>query len=146
MTRKEDARLDGRHPEFSRQSRGGSQKGSVGIGAPVVAEMAQKFLRYCDADQTDVVGYLTAAGGKKRPLGRYLRSKFREAVGTTEEVKDNAAYQAWCEQMLPMLEAAKTDMEAITLRAQVIKNSMAASERLRFQEELYNSKRKGRAL
>lgn len=146
MTKKEDPRLDGRFPEFSRQSRGGAVKGSVGIGAPVVAELAQSFSRYHDATTTDVVGHLTGAGGKKRPLGRYLRNKFREAVGTTEEVKNSAAYQAWCEQMLPLQEAATKDVEAITLRAQVIKNSLAIDARLKFQDDLYQQKRKGRAL
>lgn len=143
LTRKEDARLDGRHPEFSRQSRGGRQKGSVGIGAPIVAEMAQSFSKFHDASTTDVMGHLTGEGGRKRPLGRYLRNKFREAVGTTEEVKDHANMAAWVEQMLPLLEAAKKDDAAPTLRAQVIKNSVAASERLRFQEELYRSRKKG---
>lgn len=143
MTKKEDARLDGRHPEFSRQSRGGARKGSVGIGAPVVAELAEKFSRYLDPQSVDVCGFLTGAGGKKRPLGTYLRKKFREAVGTTEEVKNNAAFQAWCEQMLPLLEAAQKDVEAPTLRSQVIKNSVAASERLKFQEELYRQRKQG---
>lgn len=144
LTQKEDARLDGRHPEFSRQSRGGNRKGSVGIGAPVVAELAEKFGKYADVKFDDVSGFLTGAGGKKRPLGTYLRKKFREAVGTPEEVKNNAALQAWCEQMLPLLEAAKTDMEAPTLRAQVIKNSLVPEARLKFQEELYKQ-RKGRS-
>lgn len=146
MTKGDDPRLDGRFPEFSRQSRGGAVKGAVGIGAPVVAELAQTFSRYYDAASVDVVGHLTGAGGKKRPLGRYLRNKFREAVGTTEEVKNNAALAAWCEQMLPLQEAAKKDVEAITLRAQVIKNSLAVDARLKFQDDLYQQKRKGRAL
>jgi len=146
MTKKEDARLDGRFPEFSRQSRGGAVKGAVGIGAPLVAEFAKSFTRYHDAATTDVVGHLTAAGGKKRPLGRYLRNKFREAVGTTEEVKEGAARQAWVEQMLPLQKAAQEDVEAITLRAQIIKNSMALDQRLKFHEELYQQKRKGRDL
>lgn len=140
LTKKEDPRLDGRFPEFSRQSR------RPGVGAPLVADMARSFSRYLDASEVDVCGYLTGEGGKKRPLGRFLRNKFREAVGTTEEVKDNASYQAWLEQMLPLLEAAKTDVEAPTLRAQVIKNSLASSESLRFQEELYRQKNRGRKL
>lgn len=146
MTKGDDPRLDGRFPEFSRQSRGGRVKGSVGIGAPVVAELARSFTRYHDASTTDVVGHITAAGGRKRPLGRYLRNKFREAVGTSEEVKEIVSRQAWAEQVLPLQEAAQKDVEAPTLRAQIIKNSMALDARLKFQEQLYQQKRKGREL
>lgn len=146
MSSKEDPRLDGRFPEFSRQSRGGRQKGSVGIGAPVVAELAASFEKYHDASTTDVCGYLTAAGGKKRPLGRYLRNKFREAVNTSEEVKEIVSRQAWAEQVLPLQEAAQKDMEAPSLRAQIVKDSMALDARLKFQDDLYKQKRKGREL
>lgn len=138
--------LDGRPPEFSRQSRGGAVKGSSGIGAPVVARLAETFSRYADAQKTDVVGHLTAAGGKKRPLGRYLRNKFRDTVGTSQEIRDDAAYQAWCEQVLPLQVRAKTDMEALTLRAQIIKDSVASEARLKWQEDEYRRKRKGRRL
>lgn len=146
LTKAGEPVLDGRFPEFSRQSRGGSVKGSSGIGGAVVHELATSFSRYLDASETDVAGFLTAAGGKKRPLGRYLRNKFRDRVGTTEEVKQRANMEAWVEQMLPLLESSKTDMAAPTLRAQVIKDSLAASERLKFQEDLYRSKRKGKGL
>lgn len=146
MTKGDDPRLDGRFPEFSRQSRGGRQKGSVGIGAPVVAELAASFEKYHDASTTDVCGYLTSAGGKKRPLGRYLRNKFREAVNTSEEVKEIVSRQAWAEQVLPLQEAAQKDVSAPSLRAQIIKNSMALDARLKFQDDLYKQKRKGREL
>ncbi|AXH75381.1 MAG: replication initiator protein [Microviridae sp.] len=146
LTKKGDPRLDGRFPEFSRQSRGGSVKGAVGIGGPVVSELASTFNKYCDASSIDVAGYLTGAGGRRRPLGRYLKNKFREAVGTTEEVKQDASRQAWVEQMLPLQEASKADVEAPSLRAQIIKNSLAVDARLKFQEDLYRQKRKGRDL
>lgn len=146
LTKKEDPRLDGRFPEFSRQSRGGAVKGSVGIGGAVVVELAESFTRYHDPQTTDVVGHVTGAGGKKRPLGRYLRNKFREAVGTSEEVKEIVSRQAWAEQVLPLQEAAQKDVSAPSLRAQIIKNSMALDERLKFHEDLYRQKRKGRDL
>lgn len=146
MTKGDDVRLYGRHPEFSRQSRGGRKKGSVGIGAPVVADLARIFGKYADPAFDDVSGVLTGARGKKRPLGTYLRRKFREAVGTTEEVIDRAAYQAWIEQMLPLHEMAKADLSAPSLRETIIKDSMASSERLKFQEELYKSRKRGRGV
>lgn len=146
LTKKEDPRLDGRFPEFSRQSRGGAKAGSTGIGAPLVAQMAASFARYHDSKTTDVCGHLTGANGRKRPLGRYLRNKFREAVGTTQEVRDNASLAAWVEQMLPLQQAAKKDVSAPTLRAQVIKNSLAADAALRLQEELYRQRSGGRKL
>lgn len=142
MTRKEDARLDGRHPEFSRQSRGGSRKGSHGIGASVVPHMAKTFLAYQSGDEVDVPGTLTRAGGRHVPMGSYLRKKFRSACLVTDEVKENAARQAWGETVLPLLEMAQKDEEAPTLRAQFRKANAPYADRLRMLEAGYQQRRR----
>lgn len=139
MSKKEDPRLDGRFPEFSRQSR------RPGVGAPLVADMAKQWMRFEDGRVQDVGGLLTFAGNQKRPMGTYLRRKFREAVGTTEEVKGRADYEAWLEQMLPLHEAAKASQSEVSLRAQICAASAPVDERLKFRETIYRAKR-GRAL
>lgn len=77
-TRKDDPRLEGRHPEFARMSL------RPGIGGTAV-EMLAKSLGGVGAKKAlEVLGDVPAemrSGGKKLPLGRYVRSKLRVALG-----------------------------------------------------------------
>lgn len=75
MTRKEDPRLDGKHPEFSRMST------RPGLGALALDDVASKLLEL-DLHKTlpDVPSALRI-GSKVMPLGRYLRRKLRERIG-----------------------------------------------------------------
>lgn len=111
MTRKEDVRLDGRHPEFSRQSR------RPGVGFPGVAPLARSILQYVEA--SDLVDVPTAVkqGKGHLPLGRYMRNKLRMALGLPEGAPDEVLHQAWVEQVLPMLQMAAKDNENPSLRA-----------------------------
>jgi len=89
MTKKDDFRLKGRHPEFCRMSL------RPGIGADAMYDVASDLLKH-GLDQTliDVPAAL-AHGNSKLPLGRYLRSKLRVAIGKDggcpEEVKEGMA-------------------------------------------------------
>lgn len=77
MTHRDDSRLFGRHPEFSRQSNRG------GIGKMFMFEVASEFLKYessFNLVSADVPSALTV-GGKTQPLGRYLRQQLRIMVG-----------------------------------------------------------------
>jgi len=75
MTARDDARLAGRHAEFSRQSRDG------GIGLGAVPEIAS-VLMSLDLDKTeDDVPVDLRHGSKQLPLGQYLRRKLREHMG-----------------------------------------------------------------
>lgn len=77
LTSKKDPRLMGRYPEFARMSL------KPGIGAPAMMDVASHFgdhsLEYIAAE-LDVPSSLQV-GKKKQPLGRYLKSKLREALG-----------------------------------------------------------------
>lgn len=79
MTGKDDERLCGRFPEFARMSL------RPGIGAPAVQSIAHALLaspaglKQIDREG-DVPGVLRT-NGRLMPLGRYLRSKIRDAVG-----------------------------------------------------------------
>lgn len=72
---------DGRHPEFSRMSR----NGVGGIGAKFMERIAQCAQDAGGLDTvTDVPG-LVRIGGRTRPVGRYLKTKLREAAGWDKE-------------------------------------------------------------
>lgn len=75
MTKADDVRLKGRHPEFARMSL------RPGIGAWAMDEIAHALLTYkLDEKLVDVPESLRH-GKKLMPLGRYLRRRLRERIG-----------------------------------------------------------------
>lgn len=99
MTHVDDIRLNGRPPEFCRMSL------RPGIGADAMWDVASDLMKYgFDESLIDVPTEL-AHGRSKLPLGRYLRSKLRVAIGrdggTPEEV-----LKAMAEEMRPLREVA----------------------------------------
>lgn len=104
MTKKDDKRLAGRHPEFARMSL------KPGIGATAVPELSAPFLtnEHCKAflaREGDVPTFLKTAG-RSLPLGRYLRSKISEEVGLSQTAAGKLLRQKF-----------KTDKDYETLRA-----------------------------
>lgn len=87
LTRKDDPRLGGRHPEFARMSN------RPGIGAGAMALLANQLS--CDAGLDDIIrnGDVPThlkMGRKTLPLGRYLRKKLREELGMPEGWNEKA--------------------------------------------------------
>lgn len=86
MTDRNDPRLRGRYPEFRRSSQG--------IGRVAVPDIAKMLTSDVGADfilrEGDVPAVLSH-GGKKFPLGRYLRKKIREELG----FKNPDAQEGW---------------------------------------------------
>lgn len=75
MTKADDGRLNGRHPEFARMSN------RPGIGADMMHEVASTLLNFnLDETQTDVPSALRH-GRRMMALGRYLHRKLRTYVG-----------------------------------------------------------------
>lgn len=116
MTRTDDPRLSGRHPEFSRMSL------RPGIGHDFMHEVASTMLSFnLDQSQADVPSALRH-GNRTLPLGRYLRNKLRTMIGkegkAPQETLDEQA-----EEMRPLLEAARADPENPSLRGQIVKAS-----------------------
>lgn len=78
MTKDDDPRLAGRHPEFARMSL------RPGIGAGAVPAVAELFNDSVGARAIGVSGDVPTSlrhGGRSLPLGRYLRRKLREEMG-----------------------------------------------------------------
>lgn len=76
--------LEGRQPEFSRQSL------RPGIGAYVTDDIASELMRL-GLDKTLVdVPYLLAHGRQKMPLGSYLRRQIRKKIGRDEKAPPEA--------------------------------------------------------
>lgn len=77
MTSKDDPRLKGRHPEFSRSSR---RPGLARDAVPVIAEALKSEYGHLAFQHGDVPPALYH-GTSKAPLGRYLKTKLREELG-----------------------------------------------------------------
>jgi hypothetical protein len=92
LTKKDDPRLDGRLPEFSRMSR------KPGIGALQIENIGDalftEFGKDALTEHGDVPISLTH-GNKSLPLGKYLRDKLRDEIGVNDATKEKAkeAYQ-----------------------------------------------------
>lgn len=112
MTRYDDVRLNGRNPEFARMS----NRGGLGIGfIPSLASVYDNYALL--VSRSDVVG-VVGSGEKRKPLGRYLVRKLREALGrdgnTPQEVI--SALQA---EMLPVFARSTYDSSSSFKKAVV---------------------------
>lgn len=79
MTKADDERLSGRHPEFSRMSM------RQGIGAGYASALAGGMLQAGFAERDVDVPESLRVGSRPVPLGRFMRQKLRSAVGRSEE-------------------------------------------------------------
>lgn len=82
MTRKDDARLKGRYPEFARMSL------RPGIGADAMHDVASVFLQFNLEDLQGDVPSALRHGNRLMPLGRYLRRKLRLYAGMGEKAPE----------------------------------------------------------
>ena len=116
MTGKDDARLQGRKPEFARMSL------RPGIGAGAMPEVAKASLAVDYVSRTgDAPGGLRH-GSRIMPLGRYLRGKLRLECGVGAGAR-SVALDDHEKEMLALLQASKSDKEAVSLGQQVRKKS-----------------------
>lgn len=99
MTRRDDYRLEGREPEFSRMSL------RPGIGFSAMHEVASSLMQFnLDTTQTDIPVSLRH-GSRELPLGRYLRRKLRLMVGKDEKTPQ-VVLDTLKEEMQPVRKAA----------------------------------------
>lgn len=103
MTRADDPRLAGRHPEFSRPSR------RPGLGVAALMRIAEALTSQYGSMQVALESDVPLAikiGGRDFPLGRFLRERLRELVGgdrlQVQQAKDKR-YEALQERVLQTL-------------------------------------------
>lgn len=99
LTRFDDGRLGGRHPEFARMSL------RPGIGADSCWQLASDMMRMNLDEILPDVPHQLEHGRIKMPLGRYLRRKVRVMIGKEEGTPDHVLKQMEA-QMRPLREAA----------------------------------------
>lgn len=114
MTKKDDPRLQGRHPEFARQSL------RPGIGAGALHEVADVLMRYYDvAGELGDVPCSLSHGRSKLPLGRYMRGKLREMVGMDKHAPQ-ITLDKISEEMRDVRMAARSDNAVPSIKAKLI--------------------------
>lgn len=98
MTKADDERLEGRHPEFTRMSL------KPGIGRGFTDELASTYLEHGLDDLPDVVGAVRV-GSNTMPIGRYLKRALRSRIGRDENTPDSEILARY-EEMRPLRDAA----------------------------------------
>lgn len=109
LTKKDDVALKGKHPEFARYSL------RPGIGALAIPTLVKALAP--DGDLTMLhergdVPETIRTGGKQYPLGRYLRSQLRKAIGW-EPTQTEAAKKSWA---LSIAQLTTKDLEVREIR------------------------------
>lgn len=114
MTQKDDPRLGGRHPEFTRMSL------RPGIGADFMDEVASTLLQHNLEDALVDVPVALQHGGAKLPLGKYLRKRLRSRIGKDEKTPE-AAIELQKERLFDLWKDAEA-YAPIGLRKAYVKN------------------------
>lgn len=123
MTSKNDPRLEGRHPEFSRQSN------RPGIGADAMHDVASVLMQFnLDTSEPDVPSALRH-GSRILPLGSYLTRRLRKLVGKDEKAPQSKI-DALNTELLPLRYAAKSSASHPSLKSQIQKANKGRSASL----------------
>lgn len=113
LMRYDDARLEGRMPEFSRMSL------RPGIGRDALHEIADGFLRF-DLEKSEVdVPAAIRRGQRLWPLGQYLRRQLRQLVGRDVRCPDEVLVQEFA-RLLPLRLAARSDASNPSFKAHLV--------------------------
>lgn len=146
MTREDDVRLNGRHPEFARMSL------KPGLGALSAEQIAAAIEPPEGFSYVEAVGDVPSAlshGGSSLPLGRYMRARIREAVSYDDPgaMSADAARRQKEMQALWLSHYRITGAEGVsnTLRDVIQKESEQKIRNLTSKYKLYKS-RKGSGL
>ena len=136
------ARLQGRHPEFSRQSNrpGIGAEATAVISAALQSEEGRKEIQRLE----DVPWKLTQGKNKSMALGRYLRERLRKEVGFTEEqieeIKQRFFWQSSAETGY-MLEMSISKGEAKSSAKLVAEENQGAVASIEARHKISQSKR-----
>lgn len=139
MTSKHDVRLEGRHPEFARQSL------KPGIGAHTVPGLAITAKSRIESGVANDVPTAVRINGKISPLGRYLRQQIRKALGGDGKAPPEVLFEME-QRLLPLSIAAKSDPENITLKKQIIARCRGEVASLKARQDIHNNRKRNRSL
>lgn len=139
MTAKTDKRLNGRHPEFSRQSN------RPGIGANAVSGLAPTARARIESGAANDVPTAVRINGKISALGRYLRQQLRKELGGDGKAPQHVIDQMEAE-MLPLLAASRIDPDNITLKQQIVARARGEIASLKARADIHNNRKRNRTL
>lgn len=139
MTHKEDTRLNGRHPEFARQSL------RPGLGRNAVPGLVDVSRARLLAGTANDVPTAVRIQGKISPLGRYIRTQLRKELGGDGKAPQEVIDQMEAE-MLPLLAASRADPENITLKKQLVAKARGEIASLKAKMEIFNTRKRNSSL
>lgn len=134
MTKKEDARLLGRHPEFSRQSRGG-RAGQGGIGFSAVKKIGDIIELNIPRSQFLDIPSVLKFERKALLLGRYLKTKLREDLGITDKELERIRWENSVRAVQEHLETEKEAGARLTRKEAAKIRNAAYAEKLNYFEQ-----------
>lgn len=134
MTMRDDARLDGREPEFARMSL------VPGIGRDFMHEVASELLTLnLEQSQGDVPSTLRH-GSRTLPLGHYLRAQLRTMVGKAKNAPQSTLDKISAE-MYPLLKASQRDPANPSLRSQIVKTGTQKVLNMQSRDRLFKKRK-----
>lgn len=133
MTRRDDPRLKGRHPEFGRMSL------RPGIGHDAMYDLASVLLTYNREKDKDVPQSLRH-GTTQLPLGRYLRGRLREMVGKDGKISQEAMDELSQEMQVLRL-SARNDKENPSVKAHLIASTQGRADGFEARAKIYKQRK-----
>lgn len=132
MTRKDDDRLYGRHPEFARMSL------RPGIGYSAMHEVASQIMEFDLVEREGDVPVTLRFGNRIMPIGRYLARSLRELVGEDKNAPQ-IALDRMDEEMYSLRLAARSN--GTTFKAEIVKAADQAVLNMESRQRIYKKRR-----
>lgn len=138
MTRPDDPRLNGLHPEFSRSSN------RPGIGAPAMVVIADRLHTDAGLDEMILrdgdVPHRLQVGRRSIPLGRYLRERLRVHMGMPEHVRQRIKDKFTLERSMELL-ALWRSTGALTTRDALVETNLGRIQSVEARAKIRASQR-----
>lgn len=134
LTAKDDARLNGRAPEFARMSL------KPGLGYSALHEVASVVMTY-NLEVDGDVPHSLRHGPKQLPMGRYLTRNLRQLTGRQPGAPQSVVDKVG-EELLDLRKAARASTEAPSLKQHVIKAGAAKVRSMETKAKIFKQERK----
>lgn len=136
MTSKDDARLHGRYPEFARMSL------RPGIGALSASTIASALTPSSGFSYLEAVGDVPSSlshGRSSMPLGRYMRSRIRTAIGYDDPGNESERISAYQKEMQALFLTHHDLTQTDTIKEAIEKASVQKIRQLTAKYKIYNT-------